>query len=428
MIQRFFTALPLSTGMQAEKPRGRARHTPADSDSDFARSAPSTARAYAARRGFEAEHRYRDIFENCAWGIFQTTADGRYLRANPALARIYDYDSPGTLLDALTDIGAQLYVDPRRRDDFRRVMRERRVVTNFESQVYRRDGSVIWIAETCRAVRSSAGKLLYYEGTVEDITERKYVENELRLAKEAAEAANHAKSEFLAVMSHELRTPLNAIIGFADIIRRQMLGPEAAARYIEYAGDIQRSGQRLLGIINDILDLTRADSAAAQTEVEIVDLSVVAGETADVLARIADDAGVMIAVCAEPVHVRGNATMLRRALLNLASNAIKFTPAGGCADIVIAAEPNDQARIEVRDTGIGIAAHEIDRVTEPFYQADSGLNRRHEGAGLGLTIADRIFRLHGGALSLASQPGHGTIATVRLPLAKPTADLRRRIG
>ena len=391
-------------------------------------SAPSTARAYAARRGFEAEYRYRDIFENCAWGIFQTTPAGRYLRANPALARIYGYDAPGTLLAALTDIGAQLYVDPRRRDEFRRVMRERRVVTNFESEVYRRDGSVIWIAETCREVRSSTGKLLYYEGTVEDITERKRAEIELRRAKEAAEAANHVKSEFLAVMSHELRTPLNAIIGFADIIHRQMLGPNAAARSVEYAGDIHRSGQRLLGMINDILDLARIDGTAAQAEVETVDLAVLADDAAQTVAATAKAADIAVTVRAETAHVRGNAGMLRRALLNLAGNAIKFTPAGGRTEIVIVAEPDGQARIEVRDTGIGIAADEIDRVTEPFYQADSGLNRRHEGAGLGLSIANRIFRLHGGTLSLASRPGEGTVATVLLPLTEAMAELRRRAG
>ncbi len=414
--------------MQAAKPKRRTRHVLADTDGEFAPSAPSTARAYAARRNFEAEYRYRDIVENCAWGIFQTTADGRYLRANPALARIYGYDSPGSLLTALTDIRAQLYVDPRRRDAFRRVMRERRVVTNFESEVYRRDGSVIWIAETCREVRSSTGKLLYYEGTVEDITERKRAEIELRMAKEAAETANHAKSEFLAVMSHELRTPLNAIIGFADILHRQMLGPGAAARYVEYAGDIHSSGQRLLGIINDILDLARTDGASAQGEAEIVDLSVVADEAVRAMTQTAETAGVAIAVRAATVCVRGDAGMLHRALLNLASNAVKFTPAGGRAEITVVEEPEGNARIEVRDTGIGIAADAIGRVTEPFYQADSGLNRRHEGAGLGLAIADRIVRLHGGTLSLASKPGQGTVATVQLPAAKPVAALRRRAG
>ncbi len=387
----------------------------------------ATARIQAARH-FEAEHRYRNIFENCAWGVFQTTPAGRYLRANTALAHIYGYDSPGALLSALTDIGAQLYVHPRRRDEFRRVMRERRVVTNFESEVHRRDGSVIWITETCREVRSSTGKLLYYEGTVEDITERKRAEIELRRAKETAEAANHAKSEFLVVMSHELRTPLNAIIVFADIIHRQMLGPDAAARYVEYAGDIERSGQRLLGVINDILDLARTDGAAAQAEIETIELAALADDVAQAIAEIARTADIALTVRAETAYVRGNAGMLRRALLNLVSNAVKFTPPGGSAEIVVVAEPDGQARIEVRDTGIGIAVEEIDRVTEPFYQADSGLNRHHEGAGLGLTIADRILRVHGGTLSLASRPTQGTVATVRLPLAKAMAELRRRAG
>ena len=406
--------------MQAQRTKRRARHVPTVGDSEFV---PSVTRAYIARRGFEAEHRYRDIFENCAWGIFQTTPDGRYLRANPTLARLYGYDSPGTLLAALTDISVQLYVDPQRREAFRRVMRECRVVTNFESEVYRRDGSVIWITETCREVRSSTGKLLYYEGTVEDISERKRAEMELRRAKEVAEAANHAKSEFLALMSHELRTPLNAIIGFADIIHRQMLGPDAAARYIEYAGDIQRSGEHLLGIINDILDLARIDGASAQSTTELVDLSMLADDVARAIAETAATAGVAVMVRAETVCVPGDAIMLRRALLNIVSNAVKFTPAGGRADLVVVAEPAGHARIEVRDTGIGIPTDEIGHVTEPFYQADSGLSRRHDGAGLGLTIADRIIRLHGGTLSLASRPGQETVATMRLPLATPMLEL-----
>ena len=142
--------------------------------------------------GGQTAHLYRDIFENCAWGVFQTTDDGRYLTANPALARIYGYASPAELLGRLTDIGGQLYVDPARRAAFVQAMMESGVVHGFESQVYRRDGSVIWITETCREVRTTTGRFLYYEGTVEDISERKRAEAALRRATAEAEAAKRA--------------------------------------------------------------------------------------------------------------------------------------------------------------------------------------------------------------------------------------------
>ena len=144
---------------------------------------------------------YRGIFDNSIWGIFQTTTDGHYLMADPALAHIFGYDTPNALLSALTNIGGQLYVDPTRRDEFVKLMNDRGVVSGFKSQVYRKDGSVIWISESCREVRAKDGRFLYFEGMVEEITARKRVAEELRAAKEVAEAANRAKSEFLGAVS-----------------------------------------------------------------------------------------------------------------------------------------------------------------------------------------------------------------------------------
>jgi PAS domain S-box-containing protein len=148
-----------------------------------------------------AEEKYRAIFENAVEGIFQTTPDGKYLSANPRLAKIYGYESSDALMVSLQNIERQLYVDPLRRPEFMRMMDKFDEIRDFESQIYRRDGSVIWISENARAIRDRSGRLLYYEGTVEDITDRKQA-IELQAEKEAAVAANKAKSAFLAHMSH----------------------------------------------------------------------------------------------------------------------------------------------------------------------------------------------------------------------------------
>ena len=369
----------------------------------------------------EAAHLYRDIFENCAWGIFQTTPDGRYLTANPALARIYGYDGPEQLLSRLTDIGGQLYADPARRDEFVRIMRENGVVLDFESEVHRRDGATIWITETCREVRTSTGRLLYYEGTVEDITERKRREEELRAAKEAAETANRAKTEFLATMSHELRTPLNAVMGFAEIIHKEAMGAVNIPAYRDYAGNIHASGQHLLAVINDILDFVKAESGNLPLEIETVDLAGLTGGVIRLLENQAKSAGVCLIekTPAGAVPCPGDERRLRQVLINLAGNAVKFTPSGGSVTLSCTEAEGGRVRLEVRDTGIGMSAGDLAHVGEPFYQADSKLDRQYEGTGLGLAICQRLVKLHGGSMEIDSALGQGTTVAILLPGGSP---------
>jgi PAS domain S-box-containing protein len=365
----------------------------------------------------ETERLYRDMFDHAVWGIFQTTQDGRYITANRALARIYGYETPAELLTALTDIRQQLYVDPRRRDQFTSLMQENGRVAAFESEVRRRDGAVIWIAESCREVRTTGGTFLYYEGTVEEITARKHAAEELFAAKETAEAASRAKTDFLATMSHELRTPLNAIIGFAEIIRSESMGPIGTPEYQDYANDIHESGRHLLAVISDILDFVTAESGKLRIEFDEVDLDDVARRTVRLLRPQADQRQVTLIFRpgAAATIVTGDERRLQQILLNLVGNALKFTPARGNVELTLEEQDAEAVAIVVRDTGIGIAETDIERVRQPFQQADGTLARRHEGTGLGLAICDRLVRLHGGSLGLVSTVGTGTTVRVTLP-------------
>jgi PAS domain S-box-containing protein len=365
----------------------------------------------------EAEPLYRGIFEQAVWGVFQTTEDGRYLTVNPALARIYGYDSREALLAAMTDIGRQLYVDPDRREEFVRLMRENGVVTGFESAIYRRDGSVIWISESCREVRASNGDLLYYEGTVEDATDRVRAEQAVLAAREAAERSNQAKSLFLANMSHELRTPLNAVLGFSEMLSNELFGPLGDAHYREFAQDIYDSGKHLLEIINAILDISKVEAGRLTLDEQDFDLGTLMLDCERLVAEAARTGGVMLKIepPPEPIWMRADPTRLKQILLNLLSNAVKFTPPGNRVSASARHGTDGGLEITVADHGIGMTEEELVRAMEPFQQIDNSFSRRYQGTGLGLPLAKSLVELHAGTLAIASAPDAGTVATVMLP-------------
>ncbi|UEM04396.1 PAS domain-containing sensor histidine kinase [Skermanella rosea] len=365
----------------------------------------------------ESERKYRDIYENAAEGIFQTSPEGRMLSANPALARIYGYGTPGEVLAALQDIRHQLYVDPRRRDQFARLLDRYDTIHGFESEIRRKDGSVIWISETARAVRDAAGRLLYYEGKVEDITDRRAAEELQRLAREEAELAGRAKSEFLANMSHELRTPLNAVIGFSEIIKNEMFGPAGRPEYVEYARDIHESGTQLLELINDILDMSKIEAGKKELQDAVVDIGRVARNCVRLVEGRAQFGGVAVAVDLPPdlPPVRAEELALKQIIANLLTNAVKFTPKGGRVLVSADIEPDGSLAVAVADTGIGIAPEDMEKALAPFGQIDSSFSNKTQGTGLGLPLARSLAALHGGTLSIESMPGRGTTVTVRLP-------------
>jgi two-component system, sensor histidine kinase and response regulator len=375
-----------------------------------------------------AEENYRSIVENAIDGIFQTSPDGRYLQANMALARIYGYETPGELIDSRTDIAHQLYVDPSRREEFARLLQLTDKVDHFESQVYRKDGSVIWISENARAVRSSSGELLYYEGTVEDVTARKRAEEKLSLANQELEAARDAalesakaKTRFLANTSHEIRTPMNAIIGMV----RLLLDTPLTAEQRDFADTIRDSAQSLLTIINDILDFSKIESGKVAFESEAFDLRETIEDTAELLAERASAKGLEFSVKLDhrlPRRVRGDGSRLRQVLTNLLGNAIKFTPEGGEVAVSAEAAPLEagmmEARIRVKDTGIGISRAAQKKIFEAFEQGDSSTTRRFGGTGLGLAISRQLVERMGGQITFESEEGHGSTFqfTARLPV------------
>jgi PAS domain S-box-containing protein len=268
------------------------------------------------------------------------------------------------------------------------------------------------------------GRFLGYRGTGRDITEQVRSEQSLREAKDAAEAASLAKSQFLANISHELRTPLNAIIGFSEMVEQGMAGP-VGPKQREYTSLVLQSGRHLLKVINDILDLARADAGKFELyEEDGVDMREVVGTCVSLTKHRA--VAVQVQLSAEigehlPLLV-ADATRLKQILLNLISNAIRFTKSGGSVTVAARRAEGGGVAFEVRDTGSGMTPNEIEVALEPFGQVDARLAREHEGTGLGLPLARRLTELHGGTFHIDSEKGRGTIVTVTLPASRSLPD------
>ena len=241
-------------------------------------------------------------------------------------------------------------------------------------------------------------------------------QDRLIAAKEEAEAASRAKTEFLANMGHELRTPLNAIIGFSEIMREGTFGP-LSDKYAEYATAIADSGGHLLAVINDILDMARAEAnrlVLVEEEVEIARAVAFSIGTIEEMARRAD-IDCRSDIPQDLPRFFGDAAKLRQILINLLSNAVKFTPAGGRVSVSVERDAEDRLAFRVADTGIGIPSDKLPVVLAPFGQIESGLNRKYDGIGLGLPLAKRLVEMHGGSMEIASEPGKGTVVTAHFP-------------
>lgn len=379
-------------------------------------------RAESALR--DAERRYRAIVENSISGIYQISPEGSFIGANPAMAELLGYNSPEDLVAEIGDVFQQLYARPEeRRALVDKLMLEGRV-TGVETEIFRRDGTRLWVIENLRVARDEKGRLTHYEGNMWDITERRRAEEAMQQARLQAEISSRSRMEFLANMGHELRTPLNAVIGFSEIIKDEVMGPVGVEAYKEYAKDIYNSGNALMKVIGEILEVSRIETGNRELNISSFSLQKSVQSCLAIMGSRIEKAGVDVQVDLpeDLPHLVAEELGFKQILLNLLSNAVKFTPKGGQITLAAHMEPSGEMVIDVTDTGIGMTAEEVEKAMQPFGQVQTALSRDNAGTGLGLTIVESLVRLHGGHFRLISQKDVGTTARVVLPAARVMQD------
>ncbi|WP_207062996.1 AAA family ATPase [Motiliproteus sp. SC1-56] len=364
----------------------------------------------------QSEQEFRSLFENAIEGIFRSSLEGRFISVNPALAALLGYDSAPQFLTAIKDIGQQCFADQNDLRQLRAALTRDRRVRNFETRWSRIDGSPVYVSLSIRSVLDDGGALRYYEGSVTDISERRardeaeLAQKAAHLAREKAEAANQAKSQFLATMSHEIRTPMNGILGMAQLLKRGALSEEQRAQ----VDTLQQSGQALLGILNDVLDLAKIESGQLELENAPFHLDDWLDEVDTILSPLAAAKGLAFSLDrpTEPIPpVTGDRRSLNQILMNLGTNAIKFTEQGGI-HLRVRFQQIHAGRlglqVTVADSGIGIPESVRGRIFQDFSQADSSITRRYGGTGLGLSICRQLVELHQGRIGYESQVGKGS--------------------
>ena len=380
----------------------------------IARIAGAEAAAAASR---PAEARLRLLLENSPVGVMVTAPDGTILFCNRSHADILGL-APEQVLGR--DATA-FHADPNlRREKVAEALACNRTVSG-EVQCVPATGEPRWYMVTWSPIEFEGRQALVAWAV--DVTERHAAAEALLQAKQAAELANRAKTEFLAAISHELRTPLNAINGFAESMQAEILGPLGNGRYREYCGHIVEAGHHLTGLINDVLDVARVESGRVPLREERVRVAALVRAAVVMVGDRARAAQLKVGdtLPADLPDLRGDPLRLKQVLLNLLANAVKFTPEGG--RVTVHGRVNGQGGIElvIEDTGIGISPQDHDRVMAAFGQADSGLERRYQGLGLGLPLARSLMELHGGGLAIDSRPGEGTRVRLSFPAARTLA-------
>ncbi|MCP5053207.1 MAG: response regulator, partial [bacterium] len=379
----------------------------------------------------KAEAKYRGIFEYAAQGIYQSTVEGRFRIVNPALAKILGYDSVRELKDSIRNIGEQLFVQPGKRDEMIALIKERGFVEDFQFRAYRKDKTIIYLSANVHEVRGGNGRVKFYEGVLEDITEKRRAE-EFKIAKEAAETANQAKSDFLANMSHEIRTPMNAVLGFTELLSDKIVDKKQR----KHLAAIRGSGKMLMELINDILDLSKIEAGKLELNYSPMNPRTIFTEIKDIFSKRVEQKGLDFRMELDPSlpqYFYLDEIRFRQILFNLVGNAVKFTKKG-YIELGLARQDSDSDSdndsnsdseiagdrgnldlvIWVRDTGIGIPPDQEELIFEAFRQQEGQQVSEYGGTGLGLSITRRLVEVMGGRISLESKVGEGSLFRVAL--------------
>ncbi|MEB3192428.1 MAG: ATP-binding protein [Snowella sp.] len=374
----------------------------------------------------EALNRYtqevEDLYNNAPCGYHSLDIEGKYVRVNDTELKLLGYSREEMIGQSVstffTEASRQAF-----RDNFK-VFRSQGWVKNLEYEMVCKDGTILPVMISATVVKDEQGNSLYNRATLVDISDRKKAEEQLRLSAERISLANaelsraaRLKDEFLAGMSHELRTPLNAVLGMSEALLEEISGP-LTPQQRKSVNLIERSGRHLLTLINDILDLSKIEAGKMELEIRPVNIQSLCKTSLSFVTEMAHNKQIRLTTQVDEglENAKLDERRIRQVLINLLSNAVKFTPEGGQVELSVRCTPDRETlEFAVSDTGIGIAADQLDKLFQPFMQIDSSLSRRYSGTGLGLSLVRRIVELNGGSITLTSEVNQGSCFTVILP-------------